>query len=260
MNVTSQQIENETAGAKPARRRGLRFSIATMILVTAVVALVISHAMTSLQLMEMQEDLRRAHATAGMFHIQDPDHLYVRSISQPLLHVWQWRIQVPPGKSYRTDLSELVPRGGYPTEVWPLELQPGDNLLTIQLVRSELGTWKALRFLDWKQDDKQQAAHRRYDSRELKLDGGKWLEVGNQGLPPITNAQAAWLDNDAGKVIAYPHSVLPADLVIQGPGGKQHMELFRIIDLQVPTADNNGNEGLLIWIEELSPKNAYGNQ
>ncbi|PQO41811.1 hypothetical protein C5Y96_00105 [Blastopirellula marina] len=222
-----------------------------MILVTALVAIVLSHAMTSRQLMVVEEDARRAYAAAGMFHIPNDERVYVRSISQPLLHVWQWRIQVPPGKSYLVCLSEVVPRDGYPPESWPLELMPGDNLLNIQLVRSELGTWKALRFIDWKQDDQQQNAQRRFDSRELNFEGAKWLEVGKYGFPPITNPNVPWLGDVDGKAVTFPHSVLPADLTCEAPLDEQQFQLFRLVDLQRPTPDNQGNEGLLIWIEEV---------
>lgn len=244
----------EPSQQEPPKQRGkwgFRFSIGTMILVTALVAIILSHAMTSRELMVVEEDARRAYAAAGMFHVANSDHLYVRSISQPLLHVWRWRIQVPPGKSYRVHLSEVVPRESYPTESWPMDLMPGDNLLNIQLVRSELGTWKALRFVDWKQDDKQQNAQRKFDSRELKLDGAKWLEVGKYGFPPITNANALWLGDVDGKAVTFPHSVLPADLLYKVPLDQQQFQLFRLIDLQVPTPDNQGNEGLLIWLEEV---------
>ena len=242
------------------RTRWFRFSVGSLILLTAVIALAISHALTSLRLWHEKEEVGRAYAAAGMFDAPDPDRLYVLPIRQPLLLVWQWRIYVPPGNPYRTDLSEFVPRSGYPHKVWPVELTPGENLLTIQLIKKENGMWRVIRSVKWRKNDQQAKYFQHFSTRELQVVDGQWLEEGGKEFPPASTGRAPWIGNRDGKVFTYPHSEWSAGKVTPFPSDKQKMLLFRLIDPHVPSPDNDGNEGLLIWLEEVNVNSTHGNQ
>ncbi|MFN3152586.1 hypothetical protein [Bremerella sp.] len=235
------------------KKRRFRFSIGTMVLLTAIIALVISHLMTSWELAETQDEVRRAYSEAGMFHINNPDNLYVLPIRQPLLYVWQWRIQVPEGRKYRTDLTEFVPGEGYPKEVWPVDLIPGDNLLTIQLVRSETGKWKAIRHLESRPIGVQDVIRIDSDSRELGIQRGEWLDARGKGSPTVSRNWTSWDSVEDGKLFTYPHSEWAFNTISEFPKDKQAELLFRIIDPHAPTPDKTGHEGLLIWIAEVDP-------
>lgn len=139
----------------PPRR--FRFSIASVLLASALVVVSISHVHTSRELERTRDSLRTAQSELGILTVDDPSLLHAISLPSPNRSQWRWRIQLPEREKFR--LRYWV--GAIPPNGLPLDTSragsstsiltdgkkqiSGPFVLDTALSKNEFGDWK-LRF------------------------------------------------------------------------------------------------------------------
>ncbi len=98
----------------PTRRR-VRFSLLTLLLLTALLVVGMSHYVTSRRLDATQAELRKANNDLGQLTVDDASQLHAISLPTFQHQQWRWRVQLPPGPRYRLRwLVDNVPQDGVP--------------------------------------------------------------------------------------------------------------------------------------------------
>ena len=88
-----------------------RFSISSLLLIVAIVAVLVSHVRTSIQLREAQREILEIRQTYGYINVQDKTKINVVSLSKEKRHdADALRFVVPPGDRYFLHLSETTAR------------------------------------------------------------------------------------------------------------------------------------------------------
>jgi hypothetical protein len=96
-----------------------RFSLNSVLLVVAIIALLISHFRTSIQLRDAQREIREARANYGYLDVKDDTKINVVSLSNEKRHDGDaLRFIIPPGERYFLHLSEVTSTtiSGVPSE------------------------------------------------------------------------------------------------------------------------------------------------
>lgn len=100
----------------PSRRKGARFSLLTLLLVTAIIALSVTVAMLYRELIPLREEVARLRNELGELNVEDPTKLHAIRVETDNELEWKWRIWIPEGASYRLrGHGGPVPKEGYPT-------------------------------------------------------------------------------------------------------------------------------------------------
>jgi hypothetical protein len=99
--------------ASRANRRWPQFSLRSLIAVTVILLLGISHWNTSRELSSTRDELNQLKRATGELVVRDPTELHVLAIRTTVRReqAFLWRIYVPPGATYHLslELDELVP-------------------------------------------------------------------------------------------------------------------------------------------------------
>jgi hypothetical protein len=111
----------------PRRLKHARFSLLTLMLVTAIVALSITVATLYREIGPLREEVARLRNEVGELNIDDPTKLHAIRIDTDSELEWKWRIWVPGGASYRLrGYGGQVPKEGYPSHGGTMYLrEPG---------------------------------------------------------------------------------------------------------------------------------------
>ena len=120
------------------RRRGLRFSLLTLLLVMAIVALSITVAMLYVELGPLRKEVAELRTEVGRLNIEDPTKLHVMRVESDNDLEWKWRIWIPEGASYRLRSSGgSVPKQGFPTDGGTMYLrEPGEHVIRYVIRRN----------------------------------------------------------------------------------------------------------------------------
>ena len=115
----------------PVKRRVLRFSLLTLLLVMAIVAMSITVAMLYVELRPLRKEVAELRAEVGRLNIEDPTKLHVMRVDTDNELEWKWRIWVPEGASYALRGSGgSVPQEGFPTDGGTMYLrEPGEHVV-----------------------------------------------------------------------------------------------------------------------------------
>lgn len=98
------------------QKRKLRFTLATLLVFTAIIAGGLSHVRTSLELRRVKEELTTARNELAYLDTDDTDHIYAVSLPTYGSMQWRWRIQLPEGGKYRIRSSfAQIPESALPT-------------------------------------------------------------------------------------------------------------------------------------------------
>jgi hypothetical protein len=98
-----------------ATRRRVRFSLLTLLLLTALLLVSVSHFVTSRRLDATQAALRQANNDLGQLTVDDANKLHAISLPTFQHQQWRWRVQLPSGQRYRLRwLVDNVPQEGVP--------------------------------------------------------------------------------------------------------------------------------------------------
>ena len=124
-------VSEDAAKEGPSRRRGLRFSLLTLLLVTAIAALSITVAMLYRELRPLRREVAELRTEVGRLNIDDPSKLHVMLVASDNDLEWKWRIWVPEGARYELrSHGGPVPAQGFPTDGGTMYLrEPGEHVV-----------------------------------------------------------------------------------------------------------------------------------
>jgi hypothetical protein len=106
--VIQQQSEPRSVGfgastpaaiARPSRR-GLRFSLLTLVWLLTVVACGVGIWQTGKQIVPLREEVARVRKELGYFPIDDPAKIQIRRVKNKVPNAWQWRLYLPTWRTY----------------------------------------------------------------------------------------------------------------------------------------------------------------
>jgi hypothetical protein len=128
----------------PRKLKHARFSILTLMLVTAIVALSITVATLYREVGPLRKEVTRLRNEVGELNIDDPTMLHAIRIDTDSELGWKWRIWVPEGASYRLrGYGGQVPKEGYPSQGGTMYLrEPGEHVVRYLIRRDPRdGRW-----------------------------------------------------------------------------------------------------------------------
>ncbi len=125
----------------PKRTWRVRFSILSMLLITAIVAISVSHWQTSQQLWQERHERRVIDAALGIPTVTQPEKLTVMSVPMMAEDSWEWHLVIPPKQRYEVfGLFQNIPSEGMPANGERLGvLEPGSMRLNVSAVRRQHG-------------------------------------------------------------------------------------------------------------------------
>ena len=201
-----------------------RFSLRGLLLATAVIALAVSHFMTTLRLRTVMGENALLRQEVNRFPLEDESLLHVAALQSPDQLTWRWRLHVPEGGKFvlRTAHANL-PRRGLPTKFGGTgdELTKGELLVTVS-VHKDRDQWTIVTSIPAPQ----------VKSRYF-----------------IPDANAVWIEQRA--------SIGTRQMGLDGikaiPRGEV-AELLRVRKSKIVgngvTVDMNPTDGVMVWIEE----------
>lgn len=152
-------MEHATADQRTSPR--IRFSLVSLLLTTAVIAVSISHIQTSRRLAVTQSALTTAQNELGVLTIEDVNDVHAIALPSPGGMQWRWRIQLPKGPTFRLRwaVSDAIPESGLPQlpdqldgsnvdgfaflDVRGKPLPSGEPfIVNLSIARDEFGDWK----------------------------------------------------------------------------------------------------------------------
>jgi len=213
-----------------------RFSILTLLILTALVAVVLSHIQTSRELSRVRQNLTTARNELSYIDADDGSKIYAVALPTFGPTQWRWRIQLPATGKYRirSSFSSKIPESGWPVESTfhdhafldsrgqPL---PGGEpfILTVAVHKNESQQWvTTIQTPD------------RSETRRIE-NAPQWLEAGSF---------IGWTYNvygNNGTVSAAAADPLPILIYRKGktvPGGT--------------TVEMQPTDGMLFWIERIN--------
>jgi hypothetical protein len=113
------------------RRKGVRFSLLTLLLITTIVALSVTVVLLYRELVPLRGEVARLRDEVGELNIEDPARLHaIRADSGSDLE-WKWRIWIPEGAAYKLrDRGGPIPQEGFPTDGGTVYLrEPGEHVI-----------------------------------------------------------------------------------------------------------------------------------
>jgi hypothetical protein len=100
---------------KPPTKPLLRYSLATLLMAMAIVALGITVWQLYRELVPLRAELRRLRDEVGELSIEDDTRFHAIEVRTPEEFVWKWRIWIPEGAGYTLHhTGENIPRQGFP--------------------------------------------------------------------------------------------------------------------------------------------------
>jgi len=133
-------MQSETASIdlqpnEPKPRR-FRFSILTILLVTAIVGLSLAYFRSRSELLDTQAELNQVRTNYQLLDIQDESRIYVKPLRTPADKMWQWRVHLPEGDQYkiRHAYNSVPPGAPNAASRSYLTLSPGTYVITQMFV------------------------------------------------------------------------------------------------------------------------------
>lgn len=127
-----------------SRGKASRFSLRTLLLVTAIIALSVTVAMQYRELGPLREEVARLRREVGELTVEDPTKLHAIRVETENELEWKWRIWIPEGASYRLrSHGGPIPKEGYPTDGGTTYLRkPGEYIIRYVIRRDPRdGRW-----------------------------------------------------------------------------------------------------------------------
>lgn len=230
-------MEHVTADQRTGPR--IRFSLITLLVTTALVAISISHIRTSRRLAATQSALRIAQNELGLLTIEDAKDIHAIALPSPGGMQWRWRIQLPEGHTFRLRwaVGDSIPESGLPQlpeqpdssqmdssafldargQPWPF----GDPVIVnLSIAQNEFGEWK----LNWSNPGR---------STSHRIDAPPdWLSERGRGLSARITGRG---ETEHGPANA-PFVLLRYRKTMKTPTGAS-------------TVDMNPTDGIIVWIE-----------
>jgi len=126
------------------RANTFRFSLRGLVLLTAIVALAVSHFIASARLKTVSEENRLLRQEVNRYPLQDESLLHVAALQSTDNLAWRWRLHVPANGRFvlRTEFANL-PESGLPTKLGYVgdELPKGDVFVTVSVEKDRDQRW-----------------------------------------------------------------------------------------------------------------------
>lgn len=177
---------------KPAAKppRPWRFSLATILLLLAIVALIVSHVRISRQMAlreaQLSAELEAARAEVeklrkevGYLDVTDKKKLHIAAAPTHLDLDWKWKIFVPEGESFH--VHDLIEKSSGGSSSNRLPLETGENLIQFVVYKGPEGGWKKKLLV--KQDRGNTSV-----SSDLPEDAMSWFGAGTTSTGGLTSA------------------------------------------------------------------------
>lgn len=106
----------------PTRKRWFRFSISTLLLVSVIVALSVSHWTSARDRLALERKLDQIRRDHDLLEISDPNKIHVLPMESSFSNMGQFRVHLPEGKRYllnfewQDDLGKKKPPAQYPSK------------------------------------------------------------------------------------------------------------------------------------------------
>lgn len=131
--------------SRPTGRR-FRFSILTLLLVTAIAGTSLAYFRARSDLVQAQARLTDIRQTYQLIDVQDETKIYVRPMKSPATHLWQWRVYLPEGDQYRVSFAKnMLGQPNDPANEPHMILSPGTYVIS-QMFNADQSTgfpkWK----------------------------------------------------------------------------------------------------------------------
>ena len=168
------------------RSRG-RFSLASLLLLTAIVALVIALIVAKRTWKAEVAELQTLRDIAGHLTISDPNNVHVIGVPTVGAHHWRWRVYLPETQDYLLHLvTGKVPREGVPANREAPQVRSGfpksgEFLLTAALEQDRDGDWVLSASVP-----KRDFSH--------PIENPVWLESGGHGVTAIEPGETRSVD------------------------------------------------------------------
>ena len=132
--------------AAPARRRRIRFSLATLVLGCALLGACGLLAMVFPEMHALRMENHKLRAEQGKLSVYDPSRIYALKLETYEELTWRWRIYLPNDRRYRLCISTKgLPQVSEATAVEGTISTDGDwseSLLTVAVLKHPDGKWK----------------------------------------------------------------------------------------------------------------------
>jgi hypothetical protein len=202
-----------------------RFSLRTLLLLTAIVALAVSHFITSMRLRTLSEENRLLRQEVNRFPLQDESVLHVAALQSTDGLTWRWRLHVPENGKFvvRTEYANL-PQRGLPTKLGYVgdELPKGDVHVTVTVQKDRDQRWTVVTLIPAP-------------------------KVKSRFFVPESNS--TWIEQRA----SFGVRQMGMDGIKVIPRGEV-AELLRVRQSKIVangvTVDTNPTDGVMVWIEE----------
>ena len=123
--------------ATQASPRRLRYSLLTLLLATAIIALSVTVALLYREVGPLRQEVRRLRDEVGYLSISDPTKLHAIQVDTSEELTWKWRLWIPEDQGYRLrSEGGEVPKSGYPSSgVTISRLKSGETWIEYRIRR-----------------------------------------------------------------------------------------------------------------------------
>jgi len=123
-------------GTSPRKTPPVRFSILTLLLLTAIVALTITVVQFYRELTPLRAEVKQLRDETGQLTIEDPTKTHAIRLPTENDEPRRYRVYLPPGRTYSLNYQvNRIPEQGVGEFPNPHELQPGEYLVGVELTR-----------------------------------------------------------------------------------------------------------------------------
>ena len=121
--------------ATQASPRRLRYSLLTLLLATAIIALSVTVILLYREVGPLRQEVRKLRDEVGHLSISDPTKLHAIQVNASEELTWKWRLWIPDNGRYRLRCSEgEIPKSGFPSSGITLEsFKSGENWIEYRI-------------------------------------------------------------------------------------------------------------------------------
>ncbi len=125
--------------------RRLKYSISSILLIVAMVAIVVSTIVHRSAIEELERQRREIAQQTGYIEVKDPTQVHVRELFCPAPRTWQVQVYTPPGHQLMAGIgADLHADEDYPQRllIETYFRRTGQTTMTISLYRDKGGRWR----------------------------------------------------------------------------------------------------------------------
>ena len=127
-----------------APRRFSRFSLLSLLLLTGLIGVSVSHFRLTAEIQRLQQQNNELKKELGYIAIEDPKKAYTRELASLDATQWRFRVYLPPGKRYHLRIRDEWVDEDFPRSTsgsGPIQPE-GEFTLTVGFSQDALGRWQ----------------------------------------------------------------------------------------------------------------------